>query len=79
MNPEYPIYIVSKGRWETRLTSRALEEMNVPYHIIVEKSEYDKYAAVIDPAKILITPEKYNKCSIGCMERLDHGPGLIFL
>ena len=60
MNPEYPIYIVSKGRWETRLTSRALEEMNVPYHIIVEKSEYDKYAAVIDPAKILITPEKYN-------------------
>jgi hypothetical protein len=61
MNPEYPIYIVSKGRWETRLTSRALEEMNVPYHIIVEKSEYDKYAAVIDPAKILITPEKYNK------------------
>tara|TARA_R100000908_G_scaffold2964_1_gene1693 strand:- start:9526 stop:10389 length:864 start_codon:yes stop_codon:yes gene_type:complete len=60
MNPEYPIYIVSKGRWETRLTSRALEEMNVPYHIIVEKSEYDKYAAVIDPSKILITPEKYN-------------------
>ena len=34
--------------------------MNVPYHIIVEKSEYDKYAAVIDPSKILITPEKYN-------------------
>ena len=61
MNPEYPIYIVSKGRWESRLTSRALEEMNVPYHIIVEKDEYDKYAAVIDPAKILITPEKYNK------------------
>ena len=60
MNPEYPIYIVSKGRWETRLTSRALEEMNVPYHIIVERSEYDKYAAVIDPSKILITPEKYN-------------------
>ncbi len=60
MNPEYPIYIVSKGRWETRLTSRALEEMNVPYHIIVEKSEYDKYADVIDPSKMLITPEKYN-------------------
>ena len=61
MNPEYPIYIVSKGRWDSRLTSRALEEMNVPYHIIVEKDEYDKYAAVIDPSKILITPEKHNK------------------
>jgi hypothetical protein len=61
MNPEYPIYVVSKGRWESRLTSRALEEMNVPYHIIVEKAEYDKYAAVIDPAKILVTPETYNQ------------------
>ncbi len=61
MNPKYPIYIVSKGRWKSRLTSRALEEMQVPYHIIVEKAEYDKYAAVIDPEKILITPERYNQ------------------
>ena len=61
MNPEYPIYVVSKGRWESRLTSRALEEMNVPYHIIVEKTEYENYAAVIDPSKILVTPETYNQ------------------
>ena len=25
MNPEYPVYIISKGRWESRLTSKALE------------------------------------------------------
>tara|TARA_B100001778_G_scaffold114709_1_gene94059 strand:- start:2476 stop:3378 length:903 start_codon:yes stop_codon:yes gene_type:complete len=60
MNPEYPVYIVSKGRWKSRLTSRALEYMNVPYHIIVEASEYEEYAKVIDKDKILITPEKYN-------------------
>jgi len=59
MNPEYPIYIVSKGRWETRLTSKALEYMKVPYHIVVEEQEYDKYASVIDTKKILVLPPKY--------------------
>jgi hypothetical protein len=59
MNPKYPIYIISKGRWDTRLTSKALEYMKVPYHIIVEKQEYDEYSKVIDPKKILILPQKY--------------------
>ena len=56
MNPNYPVYIISKGRWEKRLTSRALEAMRVPYHIVVEPQEYEQYAAVIDPAKILVLP-----------------------
>jgi hypothetical protein len=55
-NPRYPVYILSKGRWESRLTSKALERMNVPYHIVVEPQEYDNYAAVIDPKKIIVTP-----------------------
>lgn len=53
---DYPIYIISKGRWESRLTSRALEEMNVPYRIVIEPQEYEQYAAVIDPSKILVLP-----------------------
>ncbi len=56
MNPEYPVYIISKGRWESRLTSKALETMGVPYHIIIEPQEYDNYAAVIDEVKILVLP-----------------------
>lgn len=56
MNPRYPIYIISKGRWESRLTSKALEKINVPYHIVVEPQEYDNYASVIDPDKILVLP-----------------------
>lgn len=55
----YPIYIISKGRWESRLTSRALERMQIPYHIVVEETEFDKYAEVIDKEKILILPQKY--------------------
>lgn len=57
MNPKYPIYIPSKGRWGTRKTSKALEKINVPYRIVVEPSEYDNYAAVIDDKKILVLPE----------------------
>lgn len=56
MNPKYPVYIISKGRWDSRLTSKALESMGVPYHIAVEPQEYDNYAAVIDPRKILVLP-----------------------
>lgn len=56
MNPEYPVYIISKGRWESRLTSKALEKMRVPYHIVIEPQEYDQYAAAIDSSKILVLP-----------------------
>jgi len=59
LTPRFPIYIVSKGRWQRKPTSNALEKMNVPYFIIVEKQEYNKYAEVIDKNKILILPNKY--------------------
>lgn len=56
MNPNYPIYIISKGRWDTRLTSKTLEKINVPYHIVVEPQEFDNYAKFIDSKKIYILP-----------------------
>ena len=59
MNPKYPIYIVSKGRWESRLTSKSLERMKVPYYIIVEEQEYEKYITTISKEKVLILPPEY--------------------
>lgn len=56
MTPRYPVYIISKGRADTRLTSKALEKLGIPYSIVVEPQEYEQYAAVIDPAKILVLP-----------------------
>lgn len=53
---KYPIYIISKGRWESRLTVKSLEEIGQPYHIVIEPQEYDQYAAVIDPKKIKVLP-----------------------
>lgn len=53
MNPKFPLYIVSKGRADSRLTARALEAMNVPYYIIVEPNEVETYANVIRRENIL--------------------------
>lgn len=55
-NPQYPIYIVSKQRADSRYTSRTLEKINVPYHIVIEPQDYDEYSCVIDPSKILVLP-----------------------
>ena len=73
MNPKHPVYIISKGRWDSRHTSVALEKMAMPYSIVVEKQEYDKYASVIDKDKILILPEQYIRDYDSCTT--DHGTG----
>jgi hypothetical protein len=54
--PKYPIYVISKGRWDSRLTLKALESMGTSYHVVVEPQEYDMYAAVVDPSKIYVLP-----------------------
>lgn len=48
-HPTYPIYIISKGRWESRYTAKALDKMKVKYYIAVEPQEFDKYKEVINP------------------------------
>ena len=78
MNPKYPIYIVSKGRADTRLTAKALEAMQVPYYIIVENQEYQDYASVIAAHKILILPTSYQDAYKTCDElesNKSKGPG----
>jgi TET-Associated Glycosyltransferase len=56
MNPRYPVYVISKGRWESRLTVKALERMNVPHSVVIEPQEFKQYASVMDPAKLLTLP-----------------------
>lgn len=46
MNPKYPVYIISKGRWFNCLTARELNMMRVPYFLVVEPDEYDSYKLV---------------------------------
>lgn len=56
MRPEYPIYIISKGRWEERATARALDRMGVPFRIVVEPQEASAYRAVIGASRVLVLP-----------------------
>jgi len=78
LNPQFPLYIPSKGRHEIRLTANVLERCGVPYHIVVEEQERAAYEAVIDPRKVLVLdPEyqrKYDTCDdLG--ESKSKGPG----
>lgn len=52
----YPIFIISKGRSDSRLTVKSFEKIKVPYRIVVEPQEYDKYSSVIPRTNILILP-----------------------
>lgn len=56
---KYPIYIVSKGRWDKRLTADALEEMGADYKIIVEQQEFDSYAQAVGESKVIVLPQSY--------------------
>lgn len=56
MNPKYPIYIISKGRWQKRQTQKILEYMNLPYKIVIEPQEFELYNKYIDESKILVLP-----------------------
>ena len=56
MQPKYPVYVISKGRWNVRLTVRALERMSCKYSIVVEPQEYNNYAEHIDKRNILVLP-----------------------
>lgn len=72
MQPRYPIYIPSKGRAESRLTVKALDRMGIDYHVIVEASERNTYAQVIDPAKLLVLDPAYQRDYDACMELEPH-------
>jgi len=56
VNPRYPVYVISKGRWESRLTVKALTERNIPHRVVIEPQEYDQYAAVMPKENLLILP-----------------------
>lgn len=59
MNPRFPVYIVSKGRWKRRPTSKMFDNYNIPYYMIVEEQEYDNYCNAVGSDKVLILPQKY--------------------
>jgi len=63
IEPKYPIYVITKGRWEKTLTIDTLEDMGVDFRICVEPDEYDNYVSNprIDEKKIIKLPENFSE------------------
>lgn len=59
--PQFPIFIVSKGRSHSRLTMKALDDMGLFYRVIIEQSDYEDYSKVLDKDRLLILPERYKE------------------
>ena len=56
MNPKYPVYVISKGRWESRLTIKALLKRSIPFNVVIEPQELRAYSSVVEKSKILVLP-----------------------
>ena len=51
-NPTHPVYIVSKGRSDTMITSKSLSRMKVPHYIVIEPQDEEAYDKALDNFKI---------------------------
>lgn len=72
MNPNFPVYIVSKGRADNGLTTRALNEMGVPHYVVVEEQELELYKAGRCFGELIVLPMSYKEDYELCDE---HGFG----
>lgn len=53
---KYPIYIISKGRYDNALTANKLKEYKVPFKIVVDPEEYNLYCDNIGYKYVLKLP-----------------------
>lgn len=56
MTTRYPIYVISKGRWENGLTANFLINDGVDFRLVVEPQEADKYASVYGEERLHVLP-----------------------
>jgi hypothetical protein len=54
MQPRFPLYIVSKSRWDSRYTSRSLCKMGVPHFVVVEAEQLTDYQRTHDDPLITL-------------------------
>ena len=53
---KYPIYVISKGRFENPLTHKALKKLCLDHKVVIEQQEFESYASEVDPDCLLVLP-----------------------
>lgn len=77
--PKYPLYIPSKGRWDSGFTTEALHVMGQDHYIVVEAQEYEDYKSTVNSSAELLVldpiyQEQYDTCDdLGSTK--SKGPG----
>ena len=56
MKTKYPVYIVSKGRWENPMTANCFLKYGLDFKILVEPQEYDHYCASVGEEYVQALP-----------------------
>lgn len=69
--PIHPVYIVSKGRADTMLTSRSLVRMKVPHYIVIEPQDLEPYERALDNFKL----REYVTLLVAPFSNHGDGPG----
>lgn len=60
---KYPVFIISKGRYEKTLTADIFEKANIDYQIAVEPQEYELYVKKLGANRVLKLP--FSNLSLG--------------
>lgn len=55
MNPQFPIYIPTKGRHQYMVTSKVLTQLGAPHFLIVEPQEVEAYQAAVERFGLMAT------------------------
>lgn len=87
LQPQFPLYIPSKGRYEYMITSKQLSLMGVKHYIVVEPQQVSDYEKAVREMKLLTTvlpldmsyKDKYELCDeFGLTKSTGPGPARNF-
>lgn len=53
---KYPVYIISKGRWQRPLTAKIFLKEKIPFKIAVEPQEYENYCKAVGEENVAKLP-----------------------
>jgi hypothetical protein len=86
--PQFPLYVPSKGRSKYMITSKALTIMGVPHFVVVEPDQVEAYEKAVEEMKLSATilpldmtyKEKYELCDdLGMTRSTGPGPARNFI